>query len=247
MQRTINHTGRKKIEAKELQIHLQTDDQDSLSFDVDFNLDREKLPDNASIYIEAYQRNTLQRFHFGSVSQILKPEDRTLNEIDLSSPTLFRIHIVDESEHLGRLVASADRLRPEGENDEDQRSSLLTVTSRPLGEQTWKIEFETGGKPQLCINSRIPDAIGQMKNNPFFQSLILPATFRQVLMFYLWDDNEEEGTIADEWLRFAEHISSDRPEDDDPSLLMDWIDEVVERFSNNFNLCGMLLNRIESS
>jgi hypothetical protein len=247
MQRTINYTGRKKIHAKELKINLQTNEQGSLSFDVDLNLDKKKLPDEASIYIEAYQRNTLQRFNFGTVGQIRIPEDRTLNEIDLSSPTLFRVHVVDESEYLGRLIASADQLRPEGENDEDQKSGLLPVKSRPMGEETWKIEFETGGKPQLCINSRIPDAIGQMKNNSLFQTLILPAAFRQVLMYYIWDDNNDEGSIADEWLRFAEHIASEKPEDSDPAVLMKWVDEVVERFSNSFKLCGMLLHKMEES
>jgi len=247
MQRTINHTGRRKIVANELQIQLQDYEQDNLIFDVDFKLDKNKLPEDALIYIEAYYKNTLQRFHYGTVGQIKVPDDRKLNQIDLSGPTLFRVHIVDESENLGRLVASAERLRPEGEEDEDQRSSLLTVKSRPLGEETWRIEFATGGKPELCINNKIPDAIGQIKNNPLFQTLILPAALRQVLMFYIWNDNVEEGSIAEEWLHFAEHIASEKPQDEDPSVLMIWIDEVVERFSKSFELCKMLQNKMEGS
>lgn len=246
MQRTINHTGRRKVETKELQINMLEDSNGKLSFDVDFSLNREKLPDTASIYIEAYQRNTLQRFNFGKVGEIRKPENRELDQLDLSSPTLFRIRIVDENENLGRLVASAERLKPEGENDEDQRSSLLVVRSRPLGQQTWKVEFDTGGKPELCINSRIPDAIGQLKNNPQFQSLILPGAFRQVLMFLLWnEDDESEGSVAEEWMTFAEHIASERPHGDDPSQLLAWIDEVVERFSEAFELCDILLQKLE--
>ena len=185
MQRTINHTGRRKIEAKEIHINIQDQENGAPVFDVDFSLNREKLPDSASIYIEAYQRNTLQRFNFGTVGNIRKPENRELDQIDLTSPTLFRIRIVDEAEHLGRLIASAERLKPKDESDEEQRSSLLVVRSRHLGQQTWKIEFDTGGKPELCINRRIPDAIGQLKSNPQFQSLILPGAFRQVLTFFL--------------------------------------------------------------
>lgn len=246
MQRTINYTGRRKVELKELQIFMYESESGIPSFDVDFSLNRDKLPDEAAIYIEAYQRNTLQRFHFGTVSQIRKPENRELAQLDLTSPTLFRIRIVDETEHLGRLVASAESLRPEGENDEDQRSSLLVVHSRPLGQQTWKVEVATGGKPELCINSRIPDAIGQLKSNPQFQSLILPAAFRQVLTFLLWNDDIEEGGVSEQWMIFAEHIAYEKPQTDDPSELMKWVDDVVERFSESFELCDILLHKMES-
>lgn len=246
MQRTINHTGRRKIEVKELQINMIEQENGVPAFDVDFSLNRENLPDDASIYIEAYQRNTLQRFSFGTVAAIQKPESRELDQLDLSSPTLFRIRIVDETEHLGRLIASAERLKPEGDSDEDKRSSLLVVRSRPLNQQTWKIEFDTGGKPELCINSRIPDAIGQLKNNPLFQSLILPGAFREVLMFFLWnEDDEEEGSIAQEWITFAEHIGDERPLGKDPKQLIDWIDDVVARFSESFELCDILLRQLE--
>ena len=247
MQRSINHTGRRKIEAKELQIHMQEQKNGIAIFDVDFSLNREKLPDDASIYIEAYQRNTLQRFAFGTVGEIRKPENRELDQLDLTSPALFRIRIVDETEHLGRLVASAERLKPEGDNEEDQRSSLLVVRSRPLGQQTWKLEFDTGGKPELCINSRIPDAIGQIRNNPQFQSLILPAAFRQVLMFFLWNDDEEEGSVAEQWIAFAEHLAGEKPLENDPSQLSNWIDDVVERFSEAFELCDILLHKMEEN
>jgi len=245
MQRTINHTGRRKIEVKELQINMQEQENGVPVFDVDFSLNREKLPDSASIYIEAYQRNTLQRFKFGTVGKIQKPENLELDQLDLTSPALFRIRIVDETEHLGRLIASAERLKPEGDNDEDNRSSLLVVRSRPLGQQTWKIVFDTGGKPELCINSRIPDAIGQIKNNPQFQSLILPGAFRQVLMFFLWNEDEEEGGVAEQWIAFAEGMVGERPHGNDPLLLINWIDDVVEKFSEAFELCDILLHKME--
>lgn len=247
MQRTINHTGRHKVEVKELQINIQEQTNGVPVFDVDFSLNREKLPDDASIYIEAYQRNTLQRFHFGTVGEIRKPVNRELDQLDLTSPALFRIRIVDESKHLGRLVASAEGLKPKGDNDEDQRSSLLVFRSRPMGQQTWRVEFDTGGKPELCINSRIPDAKNQLLNNPQFQSLILPAAFRQILMFYLWNDNEEEGGVEEQWMTFAEHIAYEKPQGNDPLQLTAWVDDVADRFSEAFELCDILLHRLEAN
>lgn len=242
MQATINYTGRRKLLSSEVQVTLNYNESSAPVFDVDFSLNKDKLPNEATIYIEAYQKNTLQRFHFGTVGMTQKPANRTLNEIDLSTSILFRVRIVDETEQLGRLTASVENLKAVG-TEEDQRASLLPVRSRPLGQQTWKLNIESGMKPELCINSRIPDAIEQLKSNPQFQSLILPAAFKQVLMYFLWNDEETE--IADEWFRFAEHISHERPLSSDPLSLLEWIDDVIEEFSNSFELCDLLKGRLE--
>ncbi len=245
MQKTINYTGRRKILHSELQIKLVEHGDAVSEFDVDFSLKRENLPDDATIYIEAYKNNTSQRFNFGTVGQITKPENRILDQIDLSAPILFRIRIVDESGQHGRLIASADQIRSESDDD-IQKSSLLSVKSTPLDQLTWKVEIENGLKPVLCINSRIPDAKGQLVSNPRFQSLILPAALRQIMMFYLWnDETDDDDPIAVQWLSFAEHILHERPHETDPLMLMQWVDDVVSEFSKAFKLTDILLLKLE--
>lgn len=244
MQTTINHTGRRKIERSELQVFLNEQQSGPPSFDVNFSLDTNNLNSEAAIYIEAYQGNTLQRFVFGTVGQIEKPDNRILNQLSLSKPTLFRIHIVDETGDHGKLIASG-QFKPEADDAAEQRASLLTVHARPLGQQTWNIEFETSGKPELCINSSIPDAIGQIRNNPHFQALILPSALRQVLMYFLWDDDLDDNDIANDWIRFGEQLAYELPSGKDTILLINWIDEVVLRFSESFRLCDMLTNNLK--
>ena len=245
MQKTINHTGRRKILRSELQIRMIEHTASAPEFDVDFSLNREKLPDEATVYIEAYKGNTNQRFHFGTVGHTIKPDTRKLDQIDLTAPTLFRIRIVDETGQHGKLIASADQIRPESD-DEAQKNSLLPVKSTPLEQLTWKLEIEPENKPVLCINSRIPDAGGQLSSNPRFQSLILPAAFRQILMFYLWnEDTDEDDPIAGQWLRFAEHVHAEKPHDNDPLMLMQWIDSVVFEFSTAFKLTDILVLKME--
>lgn len=246
MQKTINHTGRRRIELSEIRINIDTQPDGVPEFSVDFRLNKKGLPDDARIYIEAYRNNTLQRFSFGQVGRITYPENTRLEQLDLSGPVLFRALIVDEREHIGRLIAKAEALRPEGDNDEDNKASLLTVRSRPLGQVTWRIEFETGGKPQLCINSRIPNAVEQIKSNPLFQALVLPAALRHVLLHYLWND-DEDNQQADGWLRFAEHIATERPSEKDPLALNSWVEDVVDSFSKQFGLCDLLTNSMEGN
>jgi hypothetical protein len=65
-------------------------------------------------------------------------------------------------------------------------------------------------------------------------------------MFYLWNnDDEDEGSIAAQWLVFAENLATERPHGDDPLELTGWIDDVVERFSDSFDLCDILLPKLE--
>jgi len=246
MQKTINHTGRRRIELSEIRINLENTPDGVPEFSAEFSLNKKGLPEEAKVYIEAYYKNTLQRFSFGRVGRITAPESTRLDQIDLSGSVLFRALIVDEREHVGRLIAKAEGLRPEGEIEEDNRASLLTVRSRPLGQVTWRIDFETGGKPQLCINSRIPNAVGQIKTNPMFQSLVLPAALRQVLLHYLWDDDEDHDE-ADDWIRFAENLAMERPNEKDPLALTNWVEDVVEIFSKRFELCDLLVSSMEGN
>lgn len=246
MLRTINYTGRRRLERKEVQVRLKEFDSGPPEFDVDFSLDTTRLPDDAKIYVEASYINTLQRFSYGTVAEIKRPEPRKLNQLDLSGLIQFRVLIVDESAHLAQIVAQADNLRALGDDAEEQKSSLVVLKSRPLGQQTWRVEVPSEGKPELYLNSRIPFVIDRVKTVPLFQALILPAALREVLMFYLWDDEFEDGSVAQQWLKFGEYLAYEKPGTDaDASDLVAWVNEVSARFSERFDMCDLLLHRIE--
>jgi hypothetical protein len=248
----INHTNRRKIKHTEVEIELIDQDEKPPAFNATFNLNLEKLPPAANLFVEAYHRNTSQRFDFGTAGAPLPPEDTTLTDIDLSGPTLFRVKIVDNSEKIGRLVASAERLTPKDDDAEEQRASLMIFKSVPeMGNLTWKISFNEAHKPVLCINNRIPEAKHQLMNNPVFQSLVLPAAFREVLLYILWNGEEEpeEGTWHSQWIDFANRLGQEECPitEKDPDLLMGWVDDVVRAFSESHHFCDHLVKRMEDN
>lgn len=248
--RHINHTGRRKIKHSEVEIELIDQGDRPPAFQATFNLDLEHLPPDADLFVEAYHRNTSQRFDFGTAAAPLAPKSTTLSDIDLSGPTLFRVKVVDNSEKIGRLIASAERLSPKDEDAEEQRASLLIFKSMPeMGNLTWKLSFNEEHKPVLCINNRIPEAKHQLMHNPLFQSLVLPAAFREVLLYILWSEGDEpaEGTWQNHWIEFASRLSDeDCPiAEEDPDLLMTWINDVVRSFSETHHLCDHLIKRME--
>lgn len=250
--RHINHTGRQKIKHTEVEIELVQQDGKPPAFQASFNLNLEKLPSGANLFIEAYHRNTSQRFGFGTAGAPIQPTDTTLTDIDLSGPTLFRVKVVDNSEKIGRLIASAEQLSPKDADEEEQRASLMIFKSVPeMGNLTWKLSFNEAHKPVLCINNRVPEAKHQLMNNPVFQSLILPAAFREVLLYILWSEEDEPsvGTWHSQWIDFAQELALEEcpTSEGDSDRLMGWIDDVVRAFSESHHFCDHLIKRMEDN
>lgn len=240
MQRTFNYTERKRIKREHVQFEI-LESGPVPAFTVLLKLPVEEYPEDASIFIDAYCKETRQRFNFGTVKRIEPPESCALDQIDLSAPTQFKVSVVDESDRHGRIVASGEGFKPVGDEDNENKSSLLPVSSRPMGESVWEVDLDSGGKPVLCINNRIPDCISKIKSDPLFQALILPAAMREVLLRYLWgEENFEQDASFKHWMNFAEFMAGKRPESDEESALARWVDEAVEEFSKRFRMCELL-------
>jgi hypothetical protein len=241
MQRTLNYTGRTKIEQKQALFSFRDNGDGPPEFDVVFTIDPDEYPENASLYVEAYYKETRQRFDFGTVANIRPPQERVLDEIDLSGPTLFRVLIVDDSGRHGMLLASGDQFRADAGKDED-KDSLISVRKYDLGQLTWKVHFESGMAPELHVNSRISGAIEKVRSDPTFQSLIFPAMLKEVLTYYLWNEEDEEGSEhCSRWMAFASLFAEERPNGEDPLEMLQWVEEVVREFSERFELTDMLM------
>ena len=75
MLRTINYTGRSKITRDEVRITLTDEPGLEPSFDAEFEF-LQRFPDDSAIYVEAWYKETLQRFSFGTVGNVTRPADR---------------------------------------------------------------------------------------------------------------------------------------------------------------------------
>ena len=249
MLRTINYTGRSRITRDEVRITLTDEPGLEPSFDAEFEF-LQRFPDDSAIYVEAYYKETLQRFSFGTVGNVTRPADRALSAVDLTGTTLFRVRVVDESGQIGRLLGAAEALRPEGSDDDDNSESLMTLKTGPLEALTWKVEARAdGSKPCLIINNRIPDALNRAKSDPGFYSLILPGALQQVLYQFLLNEPDEEDTEANEqrsrWIEIATKLASEPPETRDFDELSSWVERVVEAFCKGEDMASALVNHLE--
>ena len=249
MLRTINYTGRSKINRDEVRITVLDHPGSEPSFDAEFKL-IDRFPEGSAIYVEAYHKETLQRFSFGTVGNIKRPEDRRLTTVDLTGTTLFRVRVVDESGHIGRLLGSAEALRPEGSDGDDNSDTLMILKTGPLGSLPWRVEVpSSGGKPSLILNNQIPDALNRAKSDPGFYALILPGALQQVLYHLLTnepdEDDVEENEQRNRWIEMATKLECEPPETTDNEELSFWIDRVVEAFCRREDMTNALVTHLE--
>ena len=249
MQRTFNYTGRSRITRDEVAITVIDQAPEPPAFDVQFGF-LKRFPPESRLYVEAYHKATLQRFDYGTVGNPKPPAHRVLDSVDLTGSVLFRVRVVDESGSIGRLLGAAEAIRPEGDDDDQNRDSLMVLKSGNLESLPWRVEMDSAdGKPILWVNNRIPDAISRAKTDPTFFALVMPAALHQVLTHMvvhddLVEDGEEEGAKRN-WITMAESLHSPLPDSRDRADLEDWVDSVVQGFCQRMEITDALVSRME--
>jgi hypothetical protein len=240
MIRRLNYTGRIKILRSRISISL-LNDRKGKYFNADINLEGMGFPDDAKIYIEPNYKGVYQRFCFGTVSQFKKPDSTLLNELPETELAYFDISIVDETGNVGLLLGTAKGVAVSTDGTPNDRIPLLHVNPADLGNQFWKLSFDSGedGRPVLEINKNIPEVFEMARNDIKFISLVYPAAFRQVLVRLLQqgDTDAEEDSWISQWLKFITqvlHIKSvpdfDNSNDDFTPEQENWIDECVNEY-----------------
>src|SRR5579859_3761123 len=180
MIRRYNFTDRKKILRKYVSLRMFTGEAGFQEFEVTLDLSSYDFPVGTAIFIEAYYRSSMMRFPMGLVSENQRFYTYRNTLSDLQDPQVnFRIKLVDQSQHLGRLIGIADKIQTFNENSKQiVRVGLLPVKFTDLNDQIWMLDIPSDGTgPVLCVNAtlnagNIPIA-GMLKSTPFI-TLVFP-------------------------------------------------------------------------
>jgi hypothetical protein len=246
--RRLNYTKRKRIAQVHARVALIQRKGLAAEFEVDLALQSYALPAEARVYVEAYRQTTWMRFEYGTVAHISRPTDRRLVEFETPDAVLFRIRITSVSPRLGLLLAEADAIRPRRpEESDDDRIPLLPVrSSDDLGEELFKLEFDSG--PVLLINQKVGDW-KVVTRDPTFFALVYPTVLRQILTRIVireeYTDTDDPGDWRSDWLRFAKAFPGvgdtvPNPQND-PEPVYEWIDRAAEAFSRKYGMLNRFL------
>src|SRR5258708_2775968 len=129
--RRVNSTGRKKIVRQDARIFVRADSDGVLTFDAVLDLTDYDLPNDATVFVEAYRQTTFMRFPHGTVAAPQPSHDssaRRLADFASGDGLLFRVKVTSTGERAGVLLAEADRI-PISDNEEqpDNRIALLPI------------------------------------------------------------------------------------------------------------------------
>src|SRR5690606_22836033 len=95
--RRLNHTGRRNIARSAVTIRLLEERDGERAFTAEYDLSGMRFPDDARVYIEAYNTDSYMRFAFGTVAEPQVPKDTRLVDITARPLPKFRLKVVDET------------------------------------------------------------------------------------------------------------------------------------------------------
>lgn len=234
MIRRINHTARRRIERKSLDIRLQRGPTVTASFSLD--LASYRFPPDALVIAEAYGQSRNVRVELGIVGDGQVTKQVALAPFSMVDGVHFRVKVIPAPPAEARLLGFAESVAPDTDGDGASRS-LLPVRTSDLGQMIWRIEYEQAG-PVLEVNRELL-AGSEYVRQPHFVALAQIEILRQVLLEALRRGGEEDGGDASSWqsrwIRLGERFAG-RTCDSDGEVTddhLDWIRDACEVFARD--------------
>jgi len=254
MLRTINFTGRSKINRADITISIEKINKKTY-FDIELDLDDYNIKSDAKLFLEVWDKTSYQRFDFGTIGdyKIPPPDERQLTEIQVQEMVRFKLLAIDQSDRIGRIISHTRPIQVFApEVDESRKSSLLPVVRSDIGNSVWKIHFEHNDeRPILMLNNKFdPVTVKEMlRAQSKFTSLVYPAAFREILKHAIFfnDIRDSDGDTWDsKWLELAFKLPGIEPLSSENSEIQDieWIDEVISQFCKQFSMIDIMIESI---
>jgi hypothetical protein len=187
------------------------------------------------------------RFPWGAVSALTPPRDTRLTEFDPDARILFRVKVTDVSQRPGVLLAVADQVTSrQADEQPDRRIPLLTAEPDDIGDELWRIDFES--EPALLINKFLPDWKAIVRSD-YFRALVYPAALRMILTRILIREKYAEIDDLDDWrsrwLVFASSIPGAGAVPTTSDRYEDWIEDAVSAFARHFGMRDRFVTAME--
>jgi hypothetical protein len=237
MIKRFNSLGRKRIPRSCVSISVEDGEPRTFSAHIDFG--EHQWDPNGAVVLEATCAGSslVQRFNCGTVDQLKQPAGLELNDLH-GQNVFFSLKIIDNSQHVGRLLGVADNVRPltTGKQTVSGRKGILPVEHASLGQELWKLEFRDHDV-FLLVNQDVPGLSESIRSDPVFFSLIYPQVMRQVLHRAIAegaepDEDDDRWPVL--WLTFGRKLHPDHEDPPTPSdgdeLIEEWVDLIVAEF-----------------
>lgn len=242
--RRFHFTQRQRIRSSDVTIRLYDDRTPPMCEVQGLALETYSLPPDAHVSVEAYRQTVCQRFPWGTVAS-RAPSVWTLDEFGSLEGVRFRIKVTARSAPKGQLLAIADRIAPI--TDPGSARSFLPIELRPLGEEVFRVAWDSSDEPILLVNKRIGKEVVQ---SPEFRALAMPAVVREILTRFVVVERRrpdvDDSSLCTRWLSFGIRMAGgttppEGTDSNDNSVTDDcfeWIEDAVKGFCEHYRLGG---------
>ena len=240
--RRFHFTQRQRISSSDVTIRLY-DDRAPAMFEVQrLVLEPYSLPPDARVSVEAYRQTVCQRFPWGTVAS-RNPSVWTLEEFGSTEGVRFRIKVTARTTPRGQLLAIADRIAPVTELGAAR--SFLPIELSPLGEEVFRVAWDSSDEPILLVNERIGKEVVQ---SPEFRALAMPAVMREILTRFVVVERRrpdvDDSSLCTRWLSFGIRMAggttppevTDSNDSDVTDDCFAWIEDAVKGFCEHYGL-----------
>lgn len=239
MRRTSRPHKRKNIRKQDLALDI-LEENDSLFVKIEFhNLSDYKFPDNAAIFLEAYNKLEIDHIELGEVKSFSQWRKKRLPsfEVPQRRKIQFRFKIVDT--RTWHLLGLAENLK-----ERKYADSLLSIQTSDNINTVFKVIWNDPDNPVLIINQNLRESLVDIK------PLLAEVVFREILYgLLLQQEGPDEDDLEDhKWIQFAKKYkpNTNLMELDDEEK-KEWIHNVVDEFSKKIKTVKKLKTRLEKS
>lgn len=245
----INFTKRSRLTRKEANVTVHPDgDRRPATFEATLNLSRLRdTAGDARVFVEAYHQTTRMRFPFGTVATPAPPPpaDLKLTEFADWRDVLFRVKVTDVTGTPGRLIAWADRIKPQGPDDHDE-PDLVHFKDATLYGRLWDLEMPIGDNGPVVLIEKDFGA-QDVGRDPKFQAAAFPEILRRTLDFAFIEERTAyptpghwSTTWVDGFLKPKLGLPAPPATDgSDESAVREWIQRAVEAFASKHRVADL--------
>ena len=252
----INFTKRSRLTRDQANVTIYPDgDTRPATFEARLNLSslRETVGD-ARVFVEAYHQTTRMRFDYGTVADTTPPPPAELRLTEFTDwkDVRFRVKVTDVDGTPGKLLAWADRIKPQGPDDQDE-PDLVHFKDAPLFGRLWDMEFHDDRGPVVLIEKKF--GAQDVGRDPKFQAAAFPEVMRRTLERAFIEDQTPYPTAGhwstlwvDGYIKPKLSLPAPPPTDgSDENAVREWIQRAVETFSRHHRIADLWGNVKEES
>lgn len=230
----------RRIDIKKQDVHLNIlEETNTLYLSIKINLLDYDFPQNAKIFLEAYNRLNIDHLDLGTIgsfSEDLIKKRLPSFKIDQRRKINFRLKIVDTT--TWKLLGLVEKLK-----ESKYADSLLQIQIDESINSIFKVDCDDIDNPILLINKKLDKLVKDIK------PIIAETALKEILFNILHqEDNRDDSSNLEnhKWIIFAQKYN---PKSNLMGLSDDekkeWINHVVDEFSKKYKIVDKLKKQLE--